>query len=212
MIIRRSVVILSTVATIGLLAACGTTTDVAPPPTPTASASSTPTVEPGSRPALSELVLTTWGLGPLELGTDPLTLNPQTAIVELIPGSACEGATAELWTAAYPERPLDNSLRAFEVGRLLPGERIEAIQVFDPLIATTAGLAPQMTIDELRALYPEAEVIVSGAGRDQYLLEQDSFGVLVADVWQEGTEMAGLVSSLSIGQVGVPSFHSLASC
>ena len=216
MSIRRSLAVVSAAAMITLLAACGATTE--PIPSPTAAPTSTPTPTPTStadpltRPALSELVLTTRGLGTLELGTDPTTLNPETSIVEELPDSACEGGTAQRWAAAYPERPLGNELRAFEVGRLLPGDRIQAIQVFDPLIRTSVGLAPGMTIDQMSTMYPEAEFVMSGGGRDQYLLEQDAAGVLVADVWQDGTEMPGLISSMSIGLVGPPSFHSLGSC
>jgi len=69
-----------------------------------------------------------------------------------------------------------------------------------------------MTLDELRTTYPDAEVVTSGGARDQYLLEQDESGVLVADVWQDGTETPGVISSMSIGLVGVPSYHSLGSC
>lgn len=214
MSIRRSLAVVSAAAVITLLAACSATTE--PVPSPTAVPSSTPTptasADPQTRPALNELVLSTWGLGTLELGTDPATLNPETSIVELLPDSACEGGTAERWAAAYPERPLGNELRAFEVGRLLPGESIQAIQVFDPLIRTSVGLAPGMTIDQMSTMYPDAEFVMSGGGRDQYLLEQDASGVLVADVWQDGTDTPGLISSLSIGLVGPPSFHSLGSC
>lgn len=185
-----------------------TETTTTPSPSPT----STPELTPETRPELGDLVLTTSGLGPLKLGTDPSTLDPQTSIVELIPGSACEGGTAERWAAAYAERPLGNELRAFEVGRPLPGEPIVAMQIFDPHIRTSAGLSPGMTIEQLSTMYPDAEVVASGAGRDQFRLEQDSAGELVADVWQEGTETPGVVISLSIGLFGPPSFHSLGSC
>jgi len=199
---------------ITLLAACGATTE--PVPSPTAEPTSTPTpsasADPQTRPALNELVLNTWGVGTLELGTDPAVLNPQTSIVELVPDSACPGETAERWAAAYPERPLGNEIRAFEVGHLLPGESIQSIQVFDPLIHTSVGLAPGMTLDQLSTIYPDAEFVVSNAGRDQYLLEEDAFGALVADVWQEGMETPGTIASLSIGRFGPPSYHSLGSC
>lgn len=226
--IRRLGIAVCTAAAVALLAACGTTVGPTPSPTPTVSASGTPTptrtpgptptptpvptAVPESRPALSELVLTTGGLGPLMLGTDPYALDPQTAIIEVLPGAYCEGDPAERWTAAYPERPLGNELRAFEIGRFLPGERVEAIQVFDPLIRTAVGLGPGMTLEQLTAIYPAAEYVRSGAGRDQYLLEQDEKGPLFADVWVAGMEKQGIVSSVSIGRAPGPSYHPLGSC
>lgn len=207
------------------LAGCTPTADVADPtPTPspaaTRTARPTPTPPPTPAPALTvrpdlaELVISHQGLGPVEIGTDLAALDPAVSIFVGEHVDCGEGDVFDRWRANYPDRPLDNELRAFESGPQPSG--FSYAQVYAPGPHTADGLQVGSSRSDLLAVYPGIEPKVSGAGRDRYLVTGSPaslfFDVAQPDTgWPVDTITAiGIIQSYPEGLA--PSYHPPGSC
>jgi len=151
-----SVVLAVGIAALVLTGCTPETTELKPVETPTsepAPAATTPPV--GSKPAVSDLVLTTEGLGELHLGETPPAENPTT---DLVTHSldACAGTgspTADLWLANYPESDEGFGPQApFAIQ--VTGDVLTRIDVNTSDIITDQGLALGSSLDAVLGTYP----------------------------------------------------------
>lgn len=167
MLTRRRPSTVFAAATIAALAALalGACATSEPAAAPTASATtaptSTPTPEP-TRPALADLVLSPFGLGPLVVG-EPVPIEaPDVAVVSYDPVACLDELSpltegepgAGRWTPVYPEeRPFD----VVTEGRVEDGA-ISHILVAQPFVATEQGIRVGSSLEELLAVYPDITV------------------------------------------------------
>jgi len=185
-----------------LLAGCGA--EPAPIATPTAqptstASSPTPTPTP-TKPAVSELVATPEGIGPLVIGEAPPVTDPALDILVFVP-DGCEWAFAEgftgdpgIWVANYGVDPRENALGPFGV-RVTDGV-LEQIGLYSAEISTEAGAHLGMTRDELLAVYPTELEYTAGEGVDVYRLPGTA-GDLLFSLWEGET---GIVT---VGQINI---------
>lgn len=137
-------------------------------PTATASPSPSPSPSPSLEPAPSfdpypdpaELVVSSDGILPLEIGL-PAETNPGAAMITFLPNDCYSeewGSTTgnlDRWVANYPA-VVDRYGDPKDPFYLGVGDSILwRIDVFDPAIPTTEGITIGSTIDELQAAYPD---------------------------------------------------------
>lgn len=137
------------------------------PETPTPSSSPSDTAEPtpsasaeetGTRPSLTDLVLTTEGLGSgapgdLEFGSAPPVSDPSTDLVTLDPDACTELPDPALWLANYPET--DDGFgpqRPFAIA--VKDNKLTRIDIHDVNIITDEGLAIGSSLDAVLGTYP----------------------------------------------------------
>ena len=181
-------------------------------PTATGALSPAPTAVVATRPTLDDLTLSFDGLGPLRLGDDPRTYDPDVSIVER-EDDACGVAGFVRWNAAYPDRPLSdtspgNTMRAFSVG-WAEDVGVQAIQTLSPRIKTSAGITVGSSFESLELAYPGLEPYSTGSGRDRYSVA-GSPGTMYFDVGNGQSEhTAAVVNSMLVVEAsvgaGVPS-------
>ena len=140
---------------------------VAPMSSPAASPTPTPSATP-TKPELSELVISADGLGPVPMGTDLYTLDPAVSIFVNEPVD-CGAGPMDSWEASYPDRPLGNGVRAFEV-ETTTGP-LEYVLVFHGGPHTAEGIRVGSTFDELTGAYPATQYVgAAGFERERYAL------------------------------------------
>jgi hypothetical protein len=162
------------------LTACAQET---PPPAPSASATPSPSPSASAppvdgRPAITDLVLTTEGLGAggpgdLVLGAKPSVANPSTDLVTFV-ADACAGTglpDPSLWIANYPESDEGFGPEApFAIG--VQNDVLTRIDVNTPNIITDEGLTLGSSIDAVLGIYPGGpdEVVNHADVSDVYVL------------------------------------------
>lgn len=159
-------------------------------------------------------MLSSDGLGPLRLGEDPASLDPSTSIVESERGT-CEDVGLVLWMAVYPDRPLGNGVRAFEVGYLDKGG-VDEIAVFSPKIGTGTGLHLGDGLSEVLDAYPTAQYASSGRGRDRYTVQGEPgtlyFDIGAGEVEEQVDELVSMGVVTSGRPIGSPTVHPPGAC
>jgi hypothetical protein len=168
--------VLSTIAVIAL-SGCASTANTAGPAR-SAPASPSPTSAP-SRPALSDLVLSPDGLGPLVLGS-PVAEQPRGAAVVTWNPWACTGDAAKsgkpydgAWVPNYTDPDA-----ATDFGDGVPfsfivknkTDAVEWMSIWSPEIATAEGISVGDTVTELAAAYPHFATVVHLETTDLYVL------------------------------------------
>ena len=137
-----------------------------PAPAPSASETAEPspspsaTVETGSRPSVTDLVLTTEGLGSgdqedLVLGATPNADSPATNLAIYDPDACADTGLPDpgLWLANYPEADEgDGPRRPFSLG--LTGDLLTRIDINTENIITDEGLALGSSLDAVLGTYP----------------------------------------------------------
>jgi len=181
-------------------------TSVAESPTPVVTATPAPAAV---KPPLGEIVIGHEGLGPVSIGTDLHTLDPATSIFANEPEDCGQGPF-DRWRANYPERPLGNEARAFEVGET--DGPLDFVMVLDEGPHTDAGVHVGSTLDQLLAAHPAAVRVSSGAHRDRYALYGSPANLFFDVVAEEGDVRAiGEVISIAVTTIDpaltAPSFH-----
>jgi len=186
--------------------ACASATSPFPTPSgqtePPAESTAAPTPDPVEE--ADALVLTTRGLGPLSIGSDPADSD----LVRFDPEfcSFAGDATAEergRWIWAGPGD--------FELAvRLDVGDgRVRALEVVDPAISTDRGVGVGSTRDELVAAYPDILVGVEG-GRSSVLHVSDASGTLVfevgADFYNVPEERGRVLFMVAVAEPGPDAF------
>ena len=207
-----------------MLAACTPTAESAETTTPSPTASVTRTVTPTptptptptvpTKPALGDIVISKNGLGPVPIGTDLASLDPAVSIFasETVD---CGGEGQFIgWSANYPDRPLGNTLRAFESGAQPDG--FSYVVVYGSGPHTAAGIEVGDLRGALLAAYPGIELFTSGAGRDRYVIN-GSPAVIFFDVAQSDSSWpVDTITAIGLAQagngLGAPSFHPPGSC
>jgi hypothetical protein len=161
----------------------GTPSSSAAAPTITPSAGPTSSDAPAADapPALSELVVTATGIGPLTMGepipspTDSRSLatyDPAFCATEDRPvGDPWAGA----WRPSYPTTPVDWAPRpvdAFTVHteEAIQDSAISSIGVWSPELATAAGIHPGSTRTELEVAYPSFASVTEAELTDIYVV------------------------------------------
>jgi hypothetical protein len=159
----RSISILATMAVAALaLSACATET---PAPAPSSSASVEPSASPSAEPAgnpppLTDLVLTTEGLGAdgtdgLVFGAAPPTGDPASDLVIFDPDACADTELPDpgLWLANYPQADEGFGLVApFAIA--LKDARLARIDIRSSTIITDEGLALGSSLDAVLGTYP----------------------------------------------------------
>ena len=128
----------------------------------------TPTPEP-TKPALSELVLTTDGLGYLVTGAPIPEVDSDLAMVSLEPDYCLDstGAEGDYWISTYPGGD-DGSFYLQE----LDGD-LYRIFVTSPEILTEEGIGIGSSEAEVIAAYPNATLVTSNPFVSMYVVEGD---------------------------------------
>ena len=187
-----------------LLAGCSaetvpSTTSTAQPTSTASTPTPTPTPVP-TKPAVSDLVATPEGIGPLVIGGAPPSADPELDILVVVP-DGCEWAVAEgytgdpgIWVANYDVDPRENALGPFGV-RVANGI-LEQIGIYSEEITTEAGARLGNTRDELLAMYPTELEYTAGEGVDVYRLPGTA-GDLLFSLWEGET---GIVT---VGQINI---------
>jgi hypothetical protein len=145
-------------------------TDPSPTPTPTPTGTPDPTPSPTTpvqtpvetpdttQPAVSELIVTTSGLGPLTVGLPPVG-NPGAAMITWDPDHCAEMATdpasAGRWVPveAYQEKDADGN-RTYPFAVAADDTALGRIDIRSPEPRTAAGIHVGSTLTELQAAYP----------------------------------------------------------
>lgn len=129
-------------------------------PTPTPTAEPEPTSDP--HPVAADLVISTAGLGPLTVGTEPPETNPGSAMLEWdedFCAGAVEGdAEPGRWVASGYEPDVSaygEPVRTFAVAA--DDEGVHRIDVLGVAPATAAGIRVGSSLTDLQAAYPELE-------------------------------------------------------
>jgi len=179
------------------LTAC---TPEAPAPAPTASETAEPSPSPsattaaGSRPAITDLVLTTEGLGSgdagdLVFGAAPSTASPSTDLAILDPDACVDTGLPDpsLWLANYPE--VDEGFgpqRPFSVA--VKDTLLTRIDINTENIITDEGLALGSSLDAVLGTYP--------GGPDEVVNHSD-----VSDVYVFMGEKGKLMFEIAVDRV-----------
>lgn len=130
------------------------------PVTPTPTAEPEPTSDP--HPAAAELVISTAGLGPLTVGTEPPETNPGSAMLEW-DEDYCAGVAegdVELgrWVASGYEPDVSaygDAVPTFAVAA--DDEGVHRIDIYGVAPATAAGIRVGSPLTDLQAAYPQLE-------------------------------------------------------
>ena len=140
-----------------VLTGCATDTpELVPVETPSSTPEPTTTTPAaGSKPAVTDLVLSTEGLGELHIGEAPPVENPTTDLVTHSP-DACAGTgspTPDLWIANYPESDEGFGPQApFAIQ--VTGDVLTRIDVNTSDIITDQGLSVGSSLDAVLGTYP----------------------------------------------------------
>ena len=198
------------------LAGCTPAVDVAAPtpsastsavtPSPTATPTPTPTV--ATKPDLADMVISHDGLGPVAIGTDLAALDPALSIFEATESDCGDGPFAE-WSASYPDRPLGNSVHAFDSGRQQGG--FSYVMIYGPGPHTPEGIEVGNSLTLLRDAYPGMSVVSAGAGLDRYALYGSPANLFFEVGNGESSFAPDVIASIGISvgdpAAGRPSFH-----
>lgn len=186
----RSVMVLGTVLALSGCAgeggappsATGTPSEMVTPapsatdaPTPTPSPS--PEVPVDAHPDLSDLVVSTSGLGPLRIGVPP-TGNPGAAMIEWVPDACPDADVPGRWSAAgYPD-DLNYMAEPAAPFRLAADETaVGRIDVIGSSPATANGIHIGSSLDDLRVAYPDLQGPYEGPGSRVWWV-QDATGTV----------------------------------
>jgi hypothetical protein len=165
-------------------------------PSPTGTPEPT-TTTPAIRPAITDLVVTPTGLGPLVVGQPVPDVPADAAIVAWNPTYCVEEPAAPTepyagaWLSVYGPSPLGYSgpgepfVTVTEDG--LQGGVVGAIRVLGSQLATEEGIAPGSTRAQLEAAYPSFDSIVRGPLSDVYVINGSDGGALWFEVSNAGT-------------------------
>lgn len=222
---RLSTLVVLGVATLAL-SAC---TPDAPAPAPSVSASAEPSPSPSateapSRPALTDLVLTTEGLGSggpgdLVFGAAPSVDTPTSDLV-VYDADACAGSglpDPALWLANYPSVDEGFGPQApFAVG--VEGGLVSRIDVYSATIITDEGLAVGSSLDAVLGIYTGGpdEVVNHADVTDVYVFLGEK-GKLMFEVAVDripgywGAEQLNTVVFLSAVSIDTPAYGVAAS-
>jgi hypothetical protein len=169
---------LSIVAVAGLavllLAGCEPTPAAGPTAAPIDSPTATPTVDAPdpTKPLLEDLVLTTEGLGELQIGLTPPSDNPAINLVQFDENACVAEGLPGLWLATYPDIDLGFGPQApFAIG--LTGDAITRIDVNTTDVFTDTGIHIGSSLDEVLGVYPGGpdEVVNHADVSDVYVIK-----------------------------------------
>lgn len=158
----------------------------------TPSATPTPTPTPTAPPALSELVLSPDGLGPLVIGSPVPDESPATAVVLWNP-TKC--GTTGAWLPNYPDGPLgpdgDPTGAPFYFAVDHKTDSLTYINVRSTQIKTTTGISIGSNRQQLLAAYPHFDAIVKSHSTDLYEIRGPK-AQLVIEVKRPGADGSGV--------------------
>ena len=127
------------------------------------------TAEPAGPPALEDLVISTSGLGPLRLG-DPVPTAPGPTDIIRWDDQACAGTDGPgRWVPVYGQVPVfgGSTWYPFSVGPSADGT-IAQLEVDATGPHTAEGIGVGSSLDELRAAYPDAELLAGEYSTDAW--------------------------------------------
>jgi hypothetical protein len=180
------------------LAGCATPSAPSEAPASSARPSVSPTPAPEVRPALSDLVVSPAGLGPLRVGTPVPDAEADVALVTWdalgcgdSAGPRVEGEPfAGFWRSVYPD-DVSAETGTFDVVTVggVQGGPIANIIVKSAEPATAEGIHVGSTLDDVLAAYPGATLAEETSVSTVYLLEGET-GSLTIEIAREseGTE------------------------
>lgn len=144
---------------------------------------STPTPTPTAPPALSDLVLSPDGLGPLVLGSPVPDESASTAVVLWDP-TKC--GTTGAWLPNYPDGPTiyGNSI-PFQFALDHQTDPLTYLVILSPSIRTTTGISLGDTLAQVKAAYPTFDAVISGPQTDLYVVD-GAAGELVVEIGKTG--------------------------
>lgn len=119
-------------------------------------------------PQLSELVLSTEGLGPLVIGQLIADEDPLTAVV-VWNQDRCAGDGE--WIANYPSAPVFGGTdKPFSFAVSSKSEPLAYVIVWSETIVTAQGIGVGSTVSDVLAAYPEAAPPIAGPTSDLYVV------------------------------------------
>ena len=169
----------------------------------------TPTPTPTAPPALSDLVLSPDGLGPLVIGS-PVPDEPAASAVVVWNATKCD--TTGAWLPNYPDGPLGPNGNPtgipFYFALDHKSDPLTYINVNSTQITTSAGISIGSTLAQLKAAYPHFDAVVKGPVTDLYDIKGQK-AQLVIEVKRPGADGNDIawdnkVVLMEVGALAIP--------
>lgn len=172
---HRIASVLGATVLIATLAACAA--EAAPEPSSPPVATSTPTPAPTptpTLPALTELVVTADGLGPILIGAEPEGYDVSDPLVFT---SLCTGFPEGLWMANYPRDNTNNTRTPFAVN--VTDGVIKSIEVHSGALVTAEGVHIGTSRGELLAAFPGGfDEVIDDRASDLFVVHGSSSNLM----------------------------------
>ncbi len=112
----------------------------------------------GQRPELDSLVISSEGLGPIQLGGAPPAQTPG-AMFEVCVDTSAPSMTTSAWVSTYPFTPGIYGTYTKSIGVRTDDGAVTRLEVVAPGPHTTAGIQVGDTLADLQAAHPDVQLI-----------------------------------------------------
>lgn len=168
-------------------------------PTPTAATTTAPTAL--HPPALTDLLVSPSGVGPLHLG-DPVPVTPAPSdLLTWVPDYCTNMDDPGAWRGVYPDALNPNGAPFAPLSAWVLDDHVATITVATPGPRTAGGIQVGSTLDALLAAHPDARTVpLEGLDAMTVLAVPGSTGVLVFEVsLEQPTDVVMLIRVVPTG-------------